>query len=91
MKAYAWRTGRIDFGRAVPDGALEIVDLPAKECRRLIKGTARIAYDNKTLLVPGVPEADEDDKALDALIRYRNWINKRPKGGRHEHSTASPR
>lgn len=74
MEAYAWRSGRIDFGRKAPEGALPIAKGPAKKIKRIISATARHAYDGVTLLVPGVPEAANDDAALDALIVFRNWI-----------------
>lgn len=74
MKAFCWQTGKIEFGRSVPDGALEIANAPAKKIRKVICATARHAYDGKTLLVPGVPEAADEDIAIDALIAYCNWI-----------------
>lgn len=74
MKAFAWRSGRIDFGQRVPKGALLIVSGKAKKVRSLITATARHAYDGKTLLVPGVPEAENEDAAVDALIAFCNWI-----------------
>lgn len=74
MKAYAWRTGQIEFGRKVPPGALPIAEAPAKKLRREIDVAARHAYDGKTLLVPGVPEAKHGAAALKALMAFRNWI-----------------
>lgn len=42
----------------------------------------RLAYDGKTMLVPGVPEAfyglseaEGQKKAMDALLAFRNWID----------------
>lgn len=77
MKAYAWRTGRIDFGRKVPDGAIQIAEAPAKFLRQEISAVARHAYDGKTLLVPGVPEAKNGNSAVDALIAFADWIKPR--------------
>lgn len=74
MLAYCWRTGRIDFGRSVPEGAIKIAQGPSKKLKPLICAVARHAYDGKTLLVPGVPEADTDDHAADALERFIDWI-----------------
>lgn len=76
MKAYAWRTGRIDFGRKVPDGAIQIGEAPAKFLRKLISAASRHAYDG-TLLVPGVPEAKNGKAAVDALIAFAAWIKPR--------------
>lgn len=72
--AYAWRSGIIETGPAVPDGAIPIARGGVKRLARLIDATARHAYDGETLLVPGVPEAETDDQALDALIAFRDWI-----------------
>lgn len=77
MKAYAWSNGRIDFGQRVPKGALVVCIGKAKKVRHVITATARLAYDGVTLLVPGVPEAENEDAALDALIAYCNWIEPR--------------
>lgn len=74
MKAYTWRSGRIDFGRKTPEGALEIVSGPAKKIKDVISATSRLAYDGVTRLVPGIPEAANDDAALDALLAYQDWI-----------------
>lgn len=76
--AYAWRYGRIDFGRRVPGGAIEIAkDRDEQRLRDLICATARHAYDGVTLLVPGVPEAESEEAAADALVRWRDWITTR--------------
>lgn len=74
MIAYCWRTGRIDFGRSVPEGAIKVAQGPAKKLRELISATARHAYDGETLLIPGIPEADSDKHAGDALEQFINWI-----------------
>ena len=35
-----------------------------------ISAVARLAYDNETLLVPGVPEAKTDDEHLNAVVTF---------------------
>jgi hypothetical protein len=72
--AYCYASGQIEFGRRVPDGAIQIARGPAAALRELIYGTARLAYDNKTWLVPGIPEAPDQKEAGDALGRYMDWI-----------------
>lgn len=76
--AFADRSGVIEFGQGrVPRGMLPLYrHRNAARVRDLISATARHAYDGRTLLVPGVPEAASDDDALDALIAYRDWIAK---------------
>lgn len=69
--AYAWRSGQIEFGPAVPDGALKIGRLGSGVRKRDIKALARLSrQDNRTLFVPGIPEAYSDDEALAALERF---------------------
>ena len=74
--AYCDRNGIIDFGEALPEGRLPI--LKSKRLRTvklILSARARHAYDGKTLLVPGIPEAGEDsDAALDALHKFRAWL-----------------
>lgn len=74
MKAFCWRSGLIQFGRKVPEGAILVAEGPSKELRDLICATSRHAYNGKDLLIPGVPEADTDETAADALERFIDWI-----------------
>lgn len=74
MKAYCYRTGLIRFGNKVPDGAIQIAQGPSKLLRNMIDAVSRHAYDGKSLLVPGIPEAETDEQAADALQRFLNWI-----------------
>lgn len=69
--------GVIKFGTKVPRGHLLITRGPDKEVRDLMSRVARLAYDGKTLLVPGVPEAPDQDAGIDALIKFKTWITTR--------------
>lgn len=71
--AYCFASGEIGFGPTVPAGALPIVDGPDADVHRVIAGTARLAYDNETWLVPGIPEGEGDEK-LDALLAFRTRV-----------------
>lgn len=71
------RRGVIEIVDHVPSGMLGIIAGAAGRVRELMSATARHAHDGKTLLVPGIPEADTDDQALDALIRFRAWLSER--------------
>lgn len=73
MHAFCYASGEIDFGRRVPTGALKIASGPAKVLREKIEVAARHGYDGDTLLVPGVPEAENQTVAMDALIAWKNW------------------
>jgi len=74
MIAYCYRSGQIQFGRSIPEGAIKVAQGPAKKLRDLIGVVARHAYDGKTLLVPGIPEAETEQQAEDALRRFLDWI-----------------
>ncbi|MCY4395886.1 MAG: host nuclease inhibitor protein [Rhodospirillaceae bacterium] len=68
-RAHAWRSGRIEFRplqSKCPEGALPLPPV----LRTRIEAKARHSYDGKTLLVPGIPEAESDTEALDALERF---------------------
>lgn len=91
MKVYACRTGAIEFGRYVPAGAIMVAKGKARQVRGLCEVLARHAYDGKTLLVPGIPEAQSNKEAGDALALFIAEVAKRNnQGGRHEHVCASP-
>lgn len=74
MIAYAFRSGHIGFGTKVPDGALIIAKGPAKIVGQIVRGNARLAYDNETWLVPGCPEAENDEQAYNAFIAFFDRI-----------------
>lgn len=74
--AYADRRGVISFGHRVPVGSMHVVDDPSEPAlRAAVTAHARHAYDGQTLLVPGVPEADTDDAALEALMTFRTRMS----------------
>lgn len=77
MLAYCYRSGQIGLGSRLPKGALPIARAKGHQLRRTIEGLARWAYDNKTMLVPGIPEADSDVEALDALKRFAGQVARR--------------
>lgn len=79
--AYADRAGVIGFGvEPAPAGRLPFAFVNADQAdrlRELVEARARLAHDNKTLLVPGIPEAEDDEwKALEALIDFELMITK---------------
>lgn len=87
IRAYCYASGLIEFGTKIPDGALIIARGPEKELRDFIEVKARHGYrmrrvggrptkvpGSETLLVPGLPEADNQHEALDALCAWMKWI-----------------
>ena len=75
IKAWCYASGHIRFGSRVPIGALFIASGPA--VRKVVSVLARHAYDNKTLLVPGIPEAPDQAAKLVAWARFCNEVDKR--------------
>lgn len=90
MHAYCYASGLIEFGRKIPDGALPIARGRTKKLlREFIAPVARHGYKTKPingrptkihgtdcLLVPGVPEAENQNSAVDALLAWKLWIKK---------------
>ncbi|NNN24355.1 host nuclease inhibitor protein [Pseudomonas nitroreducens] len=75
--AYCWASGLIQFGLEVPEGAIGIARGEDAAVRENIEVTARLAYDNESLLVPGVPEAPNQRDGLLAVARYIQWLGER--------------
>lgn len=77
---YVWRTGMIETRRrkSVPAGAMGLFAFMGRRAalvgKDAIAAKARHAYDGETLLVPGVPEADDAEAALDALIAWEQRV-----------------
>jgi hypothetical protein len=80
MKIYAHcdRSGIIEFSKSQAISGL--VCLCWGEDKNLIDVVgvlSRHAYDNKTLLVPGIPEADSDAEAFQAAARFMERLSER--------------
>lgn len=65
--AFCWASGLIQFGDQVPEGAIEIARGDDQVVRENLVTNSRHAYDNVSLLVPGVPEAANQTEGGDAL------------------------
>jgi len=74
MIAYCDASGAIAFGPRVPKGALAIARGREDALRDLLCATSRHAHDGETLLVPGIPEADNQIQAVDALMDFGDWL-----------------
>jgi predicted ATPase len=77
MFAYCYRDGQIFFGRKIPDGALEVAQGMGKALRKEMSVAARHGYKEGVLLVPGIPEAPNEKEALEALNKFKTWLNYR--------------
>lgn len=74
--AYCWRSGVVEFGKELPAGAIAITRGAGIVWREWVAIKCRLAYDGKTLLVPGIPEAEDDEAAFTALKKFCDWIEK---------------
>jgi hypothetical protein len=71
-----WRCGTVRVEKARIDGGIVLIKGPRKELERRLEVLARHAYDGQTLLVPGVPEADDDEAALDAVFAFQELLSR---------------
>ena len=104
MHAYCFASGQIEFADRIPTGALPIASGPRDKLVDWLTGCARHGYDTETvngrlqkrpgnecLLVPGIPEAPNQNAALDALKRFTLWAAKHaPDGVTTIHSAHNP-
>jgi len=70
---YVWASGLIEKGKKVPAGALPLT-VPDPEKLYALARHSRYGDD---LLVPGVPEAESDRAAVDALLEFQNQLRER--------------
>lgn len=78
--AWCWASGLIGIGNELPGaGAVEIARGPEYALKGQVSVHARHGYgDSKgKLLVPGVPEAKDQQEGLEALSQWLKQINKR--------------
>ncbi|MBX3447542.1 MAG: hypothetical protein KF765_12380 [Parvibaculaceae bacterium] len=71
---FCWRSGLIGKGERVPKGAVLL--FPATRANtKLVEARARLSrQDNKSFLVPGVPEAPTTEAAREAVEDFIRWI-----------------
>lgn len=77
--AYCDRSGTIGFcSGSAPAGSLPIAhhENPAL-LRSAVAAVARHGYESNTLLVPGIPEAQNDSAAIDALDGFMRLVRAR--------------
>jgi hypothetical protein len=80
ISANCYRSGEIIFlseGDEVPEGVALIASGPADEVRAAVEVMARHSRYDETLLVPGLPEADDNEQALTALRLFIGEVEKR--------------
>lgn len=76
-KAICWASGMIEIASECPLGALVLASAPEEILAEAIQGSARLAYDGKTWLIPGVPEAAGRNLAVDAASAFAARLSAR--------------
>lgn len=75
MVAWCLASGLIETGETVPDGAIKFAHGPKANLKVVIEAVARHGYGASAgrLLVPGIPEAENQKSAADALQHFVDW------------------
>jgi hypothetical protein len=73
---FCFSSGEMFIGQTVPDGAISFAKGPPKALET-IQTLGRLAYNGKTWFVPGIPEANSQEQAGDALEAFLKWIDSR--------------
>jgi hypothetical protein len=72
-------TGTIEITDRIPRGRIAFAKGERDKLVELVEGTCRLAYDNETFLIPGVPECGDDQRAAcSALIAFRDRLAAQP-------------
>lgn len=75
--AHCYRSGEIVFSvKEDIAGCIALISGPDQLLREKVSVLARLAHDNKTLLVPGLPEAESGKAAIAAVVRFRELVSK---------------
>ncbi|GFM37965.1 host nuclease inhibitor protein [Desulfovibrio psychrotolerans] len=80
--ACVWANGKIDVLPALPQGALPLAAGPRYRLRRLVNSRARLAYDGRTHLCPGVPEGATGEAKLNAVRAFGKELQEAIQGAR---------
>lgn len=81
IHALCYASGEVVFRRTVPAGTLPLASGPEEALRSEMEAACRHSHDGRTLLVPGVPEAKDQEEGLAAVQRFCSWRAKSPKQG----------
>ena len=75
--AFCFRSGEIHVGQRVPKGGVLLVTGRREQLDRAVSACSRLAYNGKDWLVPGLPEADDDDEAVRVTKHHIEQLKKR--------------
>lgn len=70
-KIICWRSGEVEIVSRAPEGSATLMTGPRSRLEKLLIAHARHGYDGKTLLVPGLPEAGDEDAAVRAIQLFQ--------------------
>lgn len=72
-----WRSGEAEVVTIVPEGTIVLATGKRERLETVLSAVARHSYDGETLLVPGLPEAADDDQAQIAAANFVRMLNER--------------
>jgi hypothetical protein len=81
MKAFVYQSGVIGLGETCPPRAFVFAEGDESALRDMLEATSRLAYDNMTWLMPGIPKATTWQERFDALSEHLRWLRKRKDKG----------
>ncbi|HGY4723312.1 TPA: host nuclease inhibitor protein [Citrobacter amalonaticus] len=71
LMAYVWASGLIEFGNELPEGALPVASSRNhQQLKDVVTVLARHSRTSRQLLVPGIPEATDQNAGRIALVKF---------------------
>lgn len=74
ITAWAWRSGLIEFGDEMPEGALPVISGDEMVVREVVEILANDSW--RGLVVPGVAWAVDGNAAVDLLIDFTRRVHR---------------
>jgi hypothetical protein len=74
MYAYAWASGKIEFGVEVPEGAIKIAQ-GYQHMQQVVEICANHFPDENVIMVPGILKGDTEENKLEAFLRFRKLVD----------------
>lgn len=75
MIAYVWANGVVEFTNSgLPPHALPNPQWDDEDFKRTVLGLCRLSYDGQSRLIPGIPEAQNEEEKLEALGRFDDTL-----------------
>jgi hypothetical protein len=71
--AHCDAAGAIQYGEYVPKGSLPILRGDEDIVKKVVGGLCRKGYEGQEI-VPGIPEAKDQNEALDAMFKFKEVV-----------------